>query len=422
MPEISTPTPNDPLTTTEHTAAERTAAAQIQIVGLHGGAWFGSAAADALATADVIIGSDRLHVALDETAPDLTAERLPLFGPLDEVIDVIDKRRQEGQRVTMIASGDPGFFGIERLLVGRFGLGVDVHPAPSSVGLAFARARIPWDDASVVSCHGRTLARALPSILAAPKVAVLVSAACPPQIVGQALVDARAPHSHVWVCSRLGETDETVTETDLKGLADGTFDPLSVVVLATDAQPISPEAVVKWGRPIAGFGHRQSMITKPEVRAVALSKLELKGAATLWDVGAGSGSVAIEACRIAPGLRAYAIERNPQDCERIRGNATRVAVTTIEGEAPECFDTLANPDRLFVGGGGVQVFEAAFERLTTGGVAVATFAVMSSAYEVAEVLGNMVQLSINRSVEVGSTNRRRLQAENPVFIAWGEKT
>ncbi len=393
----------------------------IHIVGLHGGEWFGSAAAEALHNADVLVGSDRLHDALAETAPNLAAERLPLFGPLDQVIDVLEQRRVNGQRVTMLASGDPGFFGIERLLVGRFGQAVHVHPAPSSIALAFARAHIPWDDASVVSCHGRTLERALPSIIAAPKVAVLVSVTCPPQRIGQALHDAGSPHSHVWVCSRLGDAEETITQTDLAGLAAGIFDPLSVVVLATDAQPTSPEAVLRWGQPISGFGHRQSMITKPEVRAVALSKLELKGSATLWDVGAGSGSVAIEAARLTPGLRAYAIERNAEDCERIRRNAIRVAVTTIEGEAPHCFDALADPDRLFVGGGGFDVFEAAWNRLKPGGVAVATFAVIDSAYKAADMVGNMVQVSVNRSVEVGSTGQRRLQAENPVFVVWGEK-
>ena len=351
----------------------------VDIVGMHGGSWFGPSAESALREAAVIVGSDRL---LAEIPADFAAERLHLFGPLDEVIDEIERRRNDGDRVAMLASGDPGFFGIERLLVGRFGSAVRVHPAPSSVSLAFARARIPWDDASVVSCHGRTMSQAVPYIAAAPKVAVLVSAACPPEMIGQALVDANAPHEHVWVCSRLGSADETVTQTNLEGLAAGTFDPLSVVVLATEAQPISPQAVVSWGRPVSGFTHRGSMITKPEVRAVVLSKLELKGAATLWDVGAGSGSVAIEAARLAPGLRAYAIEKNADDCARIRRNASRVAVTAIEGEAPQSFDGLKTPDRLFVGGGGVDVFSAAYDRLDPGGVAVATFAVVTSAYEV----------------------------------------
>ena len=145
----------------------------VDIVGMHGGEWYGKTAESALGAADVLIGSQRL---LDTIPVEFPGERLNLFGPLDQVIDEIEKRRANGERVAMLASGDPGFFGIERLLVGRFGQAIRVHPAPSSVSLAFARARIPWDDASVVSCHGRTLAQAVPLLTSAPKVAVLVQA------------------------------------------------------------------------------------------------------------------------------------------------------------------------------------------------------------------------------------------------------
>ncbi|MEM8621583.1 MAG: precorrin-6y C5,15-methyltransferase (decarboxylating) subunit CbiE, partial [Actinomycetota bacterium] len=277
----------------------------VAIVGLHGGQCFGTAAAKALAQADVLIGAPRQHEALAAAwgSTPLSAERVDLFGPLDQIIDLIAERRAAHQRATVLASGDPGFFGIERVLVGRFGAAVEVHPAPSSVALAFARACVPWDDASVVSVHGRPLDRALPHIIAAPKVAVLVSASTPPEAVGAALVEARSTHRHVVVCSRLGEADESIVRTDLDGLAAGSFDPLSIVVLTSEAQPLAPEAVVAWGRPISDYRHRSGMITKPEVRAAALSKLELFGAAEMWDVGAASGSIAIEAARLAPGCR-----------------------------------------------------------------------------------------------------------------------
>ncbi|MEM1334488.1 MAG: precorrin-6y C5,15-methyltransferase (decarboxylating) subunit CbiE, partial [Actinomycetota bacterium] len=283
----------------------RAARPPVSIVGLHGGHCFGAAAAQALAEADVLIGAPRQHDALAAAwgSTPLSAERIDLFGPLDEIIDLIEERRGAHQRAVVLASGDPGFFGIERLLVGRFGAAVDVHPAPSSVALAFARARIPWDDASVVSVHGRSMERALPHILAAPKVAVLVSASTPPESVGVALVEAGSTHRHVVVCSRLGEADESIVRTDLDGLATGSFDPLSVVVLTSEARPLSPDAVVGWGRPTSDYRHRAGMITKPEVRAAALSKLELFGAAEMWDVGAASGSIAIEAARLAPGCR-----------------------------------------------------------------------------------------------------------------------
>ncbi|MEM9655065.1 MAG: precorrin-6y C5,15-methyltransferase (decarboxylating) subunit CbiE [Actinomycetota bacterium] len=398
----------------------------VSIVGLHGGHWFGPAAQQALTDADVLVGAARQHESLRTawTSGTLAGERLELFGPLDQVIDVIAERRDRGQRVTMLASGDPGFFGIERLLVGRFGADVEVHPAPSSVALAFARARVHWDDAAVVSVHGRSLERALPHIIAAKKVAVLVSASTPPEAVGAALVAAGAAHQNAVVCSRLGEHDESVVHTDLAGLAAGRFDPLSVVVLSCEPTPLATNAIVAWGRPVSAYRHRAGMITKPEVRAAALSKLELYGAAVLWDVGAASGSIAIEAARLAPGCRVHAIEQNPEDCDRIRANAGRVAVTVIEGKAPAAFDDLPDPDRVFVGGGGIDVFRAAYGRLRPSGVLAATFATLDTAVAAVEHLGRtgeLVQISVNRAVPIGPDDQLRLEADNPVFLVWGHR-
>lgn len=395
----------------------------ISIVGLVGGSWFGPEALDEVLAADVLIGADRHHeslgVELAKVGASTSGEAVELFGPLDQIIDLIAERDGQGHRVVVLASGDPGFFGISRLLLGRFGAeSVRSFPAPSSVALAAARAGVTWDDAAVVSCHGRPLEHAVPHIVAAPKVAVLVSASNDPATLGRALIAAGAAHRHVFVCSRVGEAGESVTRTDLAGLAAGSFDPLSVVIL-TSGPDSDAGATLAWGRPVGDYRHRASLITKPEVRAVALSKLELFAAATLWDVGAASGSVAIEAARMAPGLRAFAIERDSELCDDIRANARRVAVTVIEGEAPAVFDGLVDPDRVFVGGGGTDVLEAAIGRLRPGGVAVATFAVAETALAAERLLGNMVQLNVNRAVPIGENGRLRLEADNPVFVVWG---
>ena len=407
-------------------AAGPEAFAPIRIVGLHGGQWFGDGAGLALAGADVVVGAARLHDALAGRGATPPGERIDLRDPLGEMLDLCEARRAAGQTVTVLASGDPGFFGIERIMVGRFGTDVEVHPAPSSVALAFARARIPWDDASVVSVHGRPLEAAVPRIMAAPKVAVLVSASAPPEAVGRALIGAGAPHRHAWVMSRLGEADESVMHTDLAGLAGGSFDPLSVLVLTVDERPIAPEAVVAWGRPEGEFAHRGGMITKSEVRAAALSKLQLHGSAVLWDLGAGSGSVSVEAARLAPGMRVFAVERHPEDCDRIRANAEGLAVTVIEGTAPECLIELPDPDRIFVGGGGIETLAAAVTRLRAGGVVAATFAVVGRALAAVELLhdhgigSEMAQIAVSRARSIGPGGELRLVAENPVFVVWGE--
>jgi precorrin-6Y C5,15-methyltransferase (decarboxylating) len=394
--------------------------APVAVVGLHGGAWYGPGAEAALREADLLVGSARQHA--DLAAAALPGEPVELWGRLDEIAVLCDERSRAGERVCVLAAGDPGFFGIVRFLAARLGRErLRVHPAPSSVALAFSRLAIPWDDAVIVTCHGRPIGPAAASVARHHKVAVLVSADDPPEAVGRAVIelDGDGLERDVWVCSRLGTTEETVTRTDLSGLAAGTFDPLSVVVLVTPGREVAPAAATGWGADESSFGHRAGLVTKAEVRAVVLGKLDLPPDGVLWDIGAGSGSVGVEAARLAPALRVLAIERDPDACDRIRSNGRGTAITVVAGEAPGAFAGLADPDRVFVGGGGVDVLEAALARLRPGGVAVATYAVLASALAAAHRLGSMVQLQISRGAAIGPDRALRLQAENPVFVVWG---
>ena len=173
----------------------------------------------------------------------------------------------------MLASGDPGFHGIGRALAARVGADrLVVHPAPSSVALAFARLGLPWDDAVVRSCHTGGAARAAAEVARAPVAAVLCGPDAPPEAVGAALAALGAHHRLVAVCTRLAEPGEQVTVCPtLADLAAGTFDHRSVVVVAHPVGGGGP------GRraPVVDFAHRASMITKPEVRSVVLGKLDL---------------------------------------------------------------------------------------------------------------------------------------------------
>jgi precorrin-6Y C5,15-methyltransferase (decarboxylating) len=388
------------------------------VVGVHGGEVFGAAARRAVAGADVLVGSDRHLAALGAPAPH--TERVALAGALAPVLETVAERAAAGRRVCVVSSGDPGFFGIVRLLAGR--LGPDrlvVHPAPSSVALAAARIGTPWDDAVVVSAHGRPLPEAAAEAVRHAKVAVLTSPSSPPEALGRALRAAGARFSDVAVCSHLGEDGERVVRTDLDGLATGCFPGLSVVVLQASDEPV-PAPSLCWGRPAGVFDHRAGMVTKPEVRIVALARLALPRHGVLWDVGAGSGSVAVEAALLAPGLRVLAVERDPQEAARVRRNATALGATVevVEGEAPAALGDLPPPDRVFVGGGGLAVLDAALDRLRPGGQVVATFASLERAATAHARLGHLVQLavSVGRSLPDGDV---RLEAGNPVFVAWG---
>ncbi|HET9692032.1 MAG TPA: precorrin-6y C5,15-methyltransferase (decarboxylating) subunit CbiE [Acidimicrobiales bacterium] len=421
------------------TGAGSGVASPVTVVGLHGGEWFGARAGAALTGAQVVVGAPR-HLDAVAASLDPAAVTRPLAGALDEVVAGVVADAAAGRRVCVLASGDPGFFGVVRALAAGLGARpgdgrLAVHPAPSSVALAFARLGRSWDDAAVVSAHGRPLAGAVAAVTAALRagagaVAVLTAPDAPPAAVAAALIAAGVdPATSAAVATALGAgPSESVEVADLRAVAAGGAGPLSVLVVLAGS-PSAPSAawptpgaapVEGWALDERRFAHRAGMITKAEVRAVVLARLALPATGVLWDVGAGSGSVAVECARLAPGLRVVAVERDPEAAGRVRANAAAfgVAVDVVEGAAPDALTGLPDPDRVFVGGGGPVVLDAACDRLAPGGRAVATFAVIDSALHAGRRLGNLVQLAASRGVPTGDVGLR-LRAENPVFVCWG---
>jgi precorrin-6Y C5,15-methyltransferase (decarboxylating) len=394
----------------------------VVVVGCVGGEVFGASARGALAEAEVLVGAPR-HLARFPPGRG-EQERMELVGPLVPVIDTIARRREAGRRVCVLASGDPGFFGITRLLAERFGApGLRVHPAPSAVSLAWAAMGLGWDDADVVSAHGRSFSAAVTLAQRSEKVAVLTAPSNAPEVLGKELLARGCGPRRVLVASRLGEPDERVVETDLDGLAGGQFDPMSVVLLVvSDRTSTGPS--LSWGQPEDRFAHRGGMVTKAEIRSVVLGALALPRGGVLWDVGAGSGSVGIEAATIAPALRVYAVEQVADDAARIGPNAVAAGVEgnveVVVGPAPAALATLPDPDRVFVGGGGLDVVRACWDRLGPGGRLVATFVVLDRAATAYELLGEMVQVHVDRAVPIGRAGVR-LEPTNPVFVCSGAK-
>lgn len=405
--------------------AEVSGAARITVIGLSGpgaGALTGlaPAARQALASATLVAGGRRHLEALAAAGIEeggITGRRVVLEGDLSAALEAIEAHAGPS---CVLASGDPGFFGIVRPLAARFGSSrLDVHPAPSSVALAFARLGLPWDDSLVVSAHGRPLEAAARAAAAHPKVAVLVAPGAGADLLGRALLDAGASHTTAAVCSRLGSPQERVELTDLAGLAAGVWDPLCVVVLLADAG-VPACRTLAWGLPEEAFAHRDGMVTKAEVRAIVLGKLALPGSGVMWDVGAGSGSVAVECARLAPGLRVVAVEQRPDDASRVAANAARhgVRVQVVTGQAPSALAGLDAPDRVFLGGGGPSVLDAVMGALSPGGRVVATFAALERAAAAADRLGHLVQVGLARGCRLPDGGLR-LSAENPVFVVWG---
>lgn len=283
---------------------------------------------------------------------------LEVAGDLDGVLDRITGT--EG-RVCVLASGDPGWFGILRRLRTRLGEdGLEVHPAVSSVAAAFAAVGEPWDDAAVVSAHGREATAALALALARPRVAVLTSPEVTPALLAQGLLAAGAGPRRVVVVERLGHEDGRVRETDLVGAVHLEAREPNVLLLLPPAAGDGPAPTVvahqhtarPWARPADDYRHRDGQITKPVVRAVALAHLGAGPGRLVWDLGCGSGSVAVEAAGLGAGV--IAVDRDPEQVARTRANAADHAVTlgTVTADASDVFAELPTPHAVYVGGGG----------------------------------------------------------------------
>ena len=410
----------------------------VTVIGLLGHAFeaIGDEGRDALMSAELVMGGRRQLESLRKWSPGAKAGASSQETPSVEIGDDVDDacRRaasasRDGVPVCVVVSGDPGFFGIVGALVRvidrRY---LRILPATSAVSVAFARLALPWEDAAVVAVRGRALADSVRAIRLARKAAVLTSGDAPPEAVGKALIAARAAVDLVAVCSRLGYPDESVTLVGLHELATGSWDPFSVVVLVgpagraiagwggvdADAKPLA------WGLPDNAYAHRDGLVTEAEVRAVALGKLALPATGVLWDVGAGNGSVAVEAAVLCPGITAFAIEERDAEAMRITANAASFGadVRVVHAHAPEACVGLPDPDRVFVGGGGLDVLDTALARLRPGGRIVAAFSALDRATGAADRLGNLVQVSTGRG-EVSSDGSWRLAAADPVFLAWG---
>jgi precorrin-6Y C5,15-methyltransferase (decarboxylating) len=372
------------------------------------------AAVPRLAAATLVAGGARQLSTLDGLAPH--AGRLEL----GDLAAAVERLATHAGPAVVLASGDPGFFGVVRALR-RAGLRPQVLPAVSSVAVAFARLGLPWDDAVVVSAHGRTgersLRRAVNACRAYPKVAVLTGPGAGPAELAAAL-----PGRRLVVASRLGAPDERVGDFD-----GGPWPEPTVVIALSDVDSGvrwlagAPPAPAGWALPEAAFEHRGSMVTKAEVRALVLARLGPRLGDLVWDVGAGSGSVAVECARL--GAASVAVDRDPAACELVRRNAATFAVSVevMLGTAPAVLDKLAEPDAVFAGGGGLDVLAACAARRPARLVAAyATVERVGPAVGLLRGAGYRVdgtQLQASRLVELPG-GEHRLAATNPVTVLW----
>ncbi len=378
--------------------------------------------------AQLLIGAESTLSKLPATS----GERLVVGGNLDEAVERIG--RAQGKRVVVLASGDPLFYGVARYLCDRLGKDrFDVVPHVSSMQLAFARVKESWDEAFLTNLANRPLDQVIEKIRSATKVGLFTSETCPPGAVARALLDRRIDYFSAYVCENLGSPDERVTHGELAEIAGEDFSPLNVMILVR--RPNMPD------RPSESAGRRlfgnadeaflqskpkQGLLTPAEVRSIALAEMDLGPTSVAWDIGAGSGSVAIEAAQIASGGTVFAIEMDPEDHQLITANAERFGVANLVavlGRAPDAWQSLPDPDSIFVGGSGREisrVVELAFERLRPGGRLVANVGSIESLSAVHGALQraakdvNVWMINIARGTY--QLERVRFEAINPTFV------
>jgi precorrin-6Y C5,15-methyltransferase (decarboxylating) len=397
---------------------------RITVIGLDGGPL--SAEAETLLREAVLVFGGKRHLAALAVEPGRSAV---LEGDLSGALASVE--RATGP-VVVLASGDPGFFGIVRLLGERFGAGsLRVLPGISSVALAFARAGLSWDDAVTVSAHGRDPRCAVNVCRARPKVAVLTSPEFGPAgLAGELEGWGRA----FFVAERLGEADERTFRGDAAAVVGEEWRDPSVVLVLDEARVASIKRWVssglegpgRWALPEDSFEYRSGMITRSETRAIALARLGPGPGDLIWDVGAGSGSVSIESARL--GAAAIAVERDPESCARVRNNAARhgVCVRLVEGEAPDALRDLPDPDAVFVGGSGggfeeiVKLCAVRARRAVV--ITLVTLERVIPAGKILEDCGLEVETTFMQASRVkGIGELHRFDAMTPVFIVSGRK-
>jgi len=387
-----------------------------------------------LLAAQVVFGSESVLRLL----PELTAQRVRIGSDLPAVVEELRSILGK-KRIALVASGDPLFYGTARYLCEKVGgEHFEVMPHVSSMQLAFARLKESWEDAYLTDLSARSLDDAVDKIRIAETVGLFTSERYHPGRVAAELLGRGIDYFTAYVCENLGGKDERITRGDLADIRDMKFDPLNILILRRKPnRPDRPRMATfrRFGNPDEVFAQtrpKTGLITQAEVRAVALSQLDLHSGNVFWDVGAGSGSVAIEAAGlVAPGP-AYAIEQDPADYHLIVANAETFGVTNVKpvsGTAPEVFESLPAPDAIFIGGNGGEVarlLEACFAVLRPGGrlvTNVGTLEMLTATYAVMKRLGNGVEvLLINLSRGVEQLESLRFEAVNPTFLLRVQKS
>jgi precorrin-6Y C5,15-methyltransferase (decarboxylating) len=377
-------------------------------------------------TADILVGGKRLL----NLFKDSRARKKIIGKDIDGVINFV-RQEMKNQRIVVLASGDPMYFGIGRRLVKAIGdRNLRVYPNISSVAAVFARIKEPWDDVRVISLHGRkNEPRLFKALEEENTVAVFTDPKNNPAWLAGRLLENQFLNYKICVLEALGSASEKIGWYTLVEASGMEFTDPNMVVLKRGFSGTKDKRPLFLGAPDSWYDHHKGLITKSEIRAITLSKLRLETDHILWDLGAGSGSVAAEAGLLIKKGKIFAVEKQAERVAQIRTNKKRFGIgnlTAIQAELPQGLEELPRPDRVFIGGGGKQmksIMTAAAQYLKPEGVMVINTVLIpnvETARATLEKLGfntEIIQVQINRSRQMPWAER--LEALNPVWIVTG---
>lgn len=413
-------------------------------IGLDGLAGVSETARQLVKQAKLLVGSSRHLSYFPDSKTNIQTKRL-LLGDLTETITEIRQHLNKGTDVIVIlVSGDPLFFGLGRLLLAELPPEeLTFYPHLSSIQLAFNRLKIPWQDARIISIHGRSIDE-LTSVLqqGVEKIAVLTDGTNTPHAIVNLIESLSLPGQYkLWVCENLGGENERIVEIlnserlNLTSLQKQKFASLNVVVLLRNNKykELNLKNLPKLGIPddcFVCFSDRPGLMTKREVRVLVLGELALHPGQVLWDVGAGTGSISIEIARLFPTSQIYAIEKTAAGISLIDKNCHRFEienVTAVPGKAPNVLLDLPKCDRVFIGGSGgnlTGILDVCAKNLNPDGVIVLALATLEhlntalSWFQSHSWEYQLLQVQLSRSVPVGQLTR--FAPLNPVTIVSGK--
>lgn len=375
--------------------------------------------AAALEQAGCVIGAKRL---LEQLPRGCTENRIAAIKP-EAILDEILRQNTD---CAVVYSGDTGFYSGARgllPLLEKAGIPARVLPGVSSVQLLSARLGRPWQDWNLVSAHG-TECGVLAAVSAGRPAFFLTGGVLGPAEICRRLTEAGLGTLPVVIGERLSYPDEAVTAGTARELAAGTYAPLSV--LLAEAAPREKRRCP--GFPDNAFLRGDVPMTKQEVRAAALAKLAAEPADTLWDVGAGTGSVSVELALAAPEGQTFAVECKPEACGLIRANREKFSAWNLQliaGRAPDALRELPPPDGVFIGGtqgGMAEIVDIILQKNANARICVTAIALETLSAAVAALTehglsAHVTQIAVSRSKPAGKLHL--LTANNPIFLITG---